>query len=62
MAIRCDLACTPVPTIASTSASGRASRPVATAETAAVLTSVTAEALRTPSGWPVSSLDSSTMP
>ncbi len=62
IAIRCDLACTPVPTIASTSASGVASSDVATAETAAVLISVTAEAFSTASGWPVCGLDSSTMP
>ncbi len=48
--------------IARTSASGAASSEVATAETAAVLISVTAEAFSTATGSPVRELDSSTMP
>ncbi len=62
IARRCDLAWTPVPMIASTSASGLARASVATAETAAVLISVTAEAFSTASGSPVCGLDSSTTP
>ena len=53
---------TPVPTMASSAAPGRASSPVATAETAAVRISVTADALTMASGSPVSAANSSTPP
>lgn len=48
--------------MASSVASGRASSSVATADTAAVRISVTAEAFSSASGKPVPALDSSTTP
>ena len=62
IASRCDRACTPVPMMASSAASARASSSVATADTAAVRISVTADALSSASGSPVCALDSSTTP
>ena len=62
MASRCARAWTPVPMMASSVASARASSSVATADTAAVRISVTAEALSMASGSPVCALDSSTTP
>ena len=53
---------TPVPMMASSAAPGRASRPVATAETAAVRISVIADAFTSASGSPVSAANSSTAP
>ena len=62
MACACARPCTPVPMMASSAAPGLASRSVATAETAAVLTSVMADALISASGSPVRTSDSSTPP
>ncbi len=58
----CARAWTPVPMIASSAAPGLASRPVATAEVAAVRISVTADAFTSASGSPVSAANSSTPP
>ncbi len=58
----CACAWTPVPTIASSAAPGLASRPVATAEVAAVRISVTADAFTSASGSPVSAANSRTAP
>ena len=62
MACACARPCTPVPMMASSAAPGLASRSVATAETAAVLTSVIADALISASGSPVCTSNSSTPP
>ena len=62
IACRCDRAWTPEPRIASSCASSRASIRVATAETAAVRISVTADASSSARGAPVSPSNSSTPP
>ncbi len=62
MACACARACTPVPMMASSAARGLASSSVATAEVAAVLISVTADALTRASGSPVCTSNSSTPP
>ena len=62
MAAACQRAWTPAPNTVSTLASGRAKTSVASAETAAVRTEVTAAALRTAAGTPVAGSSISTSP